>query len=68
MKNSNKYWLIYGLLWGIFLFIINDIVLPLIMDTPITQRKIIIGFIIWFVLGLLFGFTMKYVKKSESKS
>jgi hypothetical protein len=59
-------WWIEGLLLGLFMFVINDLLLnPLILGTPITLKKLLIGIPIWTIGGLFYGLTMKRIRESK---
>jgi len=66
-KISAKKWLIMGLVWGLFMYVIMIFIFPLIMQEEITQKSMLIGISIWLIGGLSFGFTMKIWMNSKGK-
>ena len=59
---ASKNWIVTGLIWGVFMFLIMDIALPLGRGEAIDTDNLLVGGLIWFAGGLLFGFTMKHVQ------
>ena len=45
-----------GLLWGGFMFLFMTFLFPLLDGTEITVKRILIGFPVWLVLGLIMGY------------
>ena len=58
-NNSWKYWILHGLVWAVFMFVIIELALPFFNEEPITWRNISIALPIWIIGGLAFGATMK---------
>ncbi|AUC16039.1 hypothetical protein BTO06_13120 [Tenacibaculum sp. SZ-18] len=54
-----KKWIKSGLVWGMIMFIIMTLMYPYFNDEEITTKKILIGFILWTIGGVLFGLTLK---------
>lgn len=52
-------WVVYGLLWGSFMFLTMSIILPLLDDVHLDGIRIIKSLVIWLVMGLAFGYIMK---------
>jgi hypothetical protein len=48
-----------GLVFGLFMFVFNDLILPLFEGESYKPLKLLGGFIIWMLGGLLFGYVMK---------
>jgi cytochrome b subunit of formate dehydrogenase len=73
-KKYNEYYrfILYGLVWGLFMFVIMGLFLPLIEGNEITWTLIIIDIITWTITGIALGFGLKYFLyrkggKQESK-
>ena len=65
---SKKTWIKTGLGWGAIMFLIMSIGFPYLEDTEITLTSLTIGFIVWTIAGLVFGYTMKsYMGKRGDK-
>ncbi|OYQ35458.1 hypothetical protein CHU92_10805 [Flavobacterium cyanobacteriorum] len=56
---ANKGWIAYGLMFGVSMFLIIDIVTPLLTDEAITCFHLAIGVPVWIVAGLGWGYFMK---------
>lgn len=66
---DQKRWPITGLVWGVLMYLLNVIVLPLIMDTEISAVSLLVGIPIWTLGGLAFGYTLyRYFKWKHSKT
>ena len=66
-KNTTKSWLRSGLLWGLFMFVSMTLIVPLIEQNPITLKSILIGFPIWLISGLGWGYIMKSIMNIKGK-
>lgn len=67
-KNTTRRWLISGLLFGLFMFIMMAIIYPLVTHQEITLRSLLISVPLWLIGGLGWGYTMKIVMiKIEKK-
>lgn len=77
MKADNKtyweeHWRLEGLGWGAFMFIITEIVLPLVEKEELIITKLAFALLYWLFAGLIYGFTSKlfmrwYYKRLEKK-
>lgn len=56
---ANKQWIATGIVWGFVMFLLGAIAIPYFFNEPITWKSVLIGFPIWLVGGLGYGFTMK---------
>lgn len=68
---SEKNWLINGLLFGLFLFILNTIILPYFYESELSYDWLILLEILLFslLLGLVYGYMMKrFVIWKQSKT
>lgn len=66
-RNTTKNWLKSGLIFGLFMFVTMQIILPLIEYKEITQKSILIGIPMWLICGLLWGVTMKWWMNKKEK-
>lgn len=64
---SGKKWIIHGLLWGLFMFIVMVFVFPYFEGEAITQRSILIGVPVWSLAGLGYGYTMKLFSEWQAR-
>lgn len=62
-------WFYTGLSWGLVMFLLMSLIYPLITKEPITTRSVIVGFIVWAIAGIVYGYAMKlFSSKKGSKS
>jgi hypothetical protein len=54
-----KSWVKFGLVWGTFMFLMMNIVFPLIDGNSLTIKSFIIGIPIWLIGGLIFGYVSR---------
>lgn len=66
-KNSTKSWLILGLFFGLFMYVVMMIIFPLIEGEKITQQNLLIGIPIWLIAGLGWGYFMKFWMNKKGK-
>lgn len=70
-KVTNPYdgfgWVKVGLGWGLFMYIIMTFIFPLIDQSTINLKSILIGIPIWVSAGLLFGLTSKKILGNKQK-
>jgi len=64
-ENSWKYWIIYGLVWGIFMLIIMNFIYPFFSGEQISWKNFLIALPIWIIGGLAFGAIMKFYKNQK---
>lgn len=63
-----KQWVTTGIAWGIFMFFLIAIALPYFQNEPITLKNVLIGFPLWILGGLGYGFSMKkYFEREHFK-
>ncbi len=58
-KNLTIHWLKFGLAWGLFMFGIMTFLSPFLQHKSITLRSVSIGFPVWLLAGLGWGYMMK---------
>lgn len=56
---EGKKWIKTGLSWGLIMFLLISIGLPLLLNEGITLTAILIGAVLWTIGGLGFGYFMK---------
>ncbi|OYQ46334.1 hypothetical protein CHU92_01540 [Flavobacterium cyanobacteriorum] len=59
-----KSWVKFGLVWGVFMFIMLNIVFPLLDGAQPELIKVLIGLPFWIIAGLIFG----YVSRKRTKT
>ncbi|MCO6483065.1 MAG: hypothetical protein J5I62_09745 [Flavobacteriales bacterium] len=57
---AGKGWIIQGLVWGAFMFIIMGIVYPLVEKEALTAGSLARALVLWLVAGLVYGWAMKH--------
>ena len=67
-KLSLKGWLIQGLGWAVFMFLIMSIFYPWATNEPITTNSILIGILAWFLGGMGYGLTMYFFFGRKAKT
>jgi hypothetical protein len=65
--NEARWWKT-GLGWGTFMFVLLEIFFPFLEKEPFELRKLIVGFVIWMMFGLLWAYTMKIYSKNGQAS
>ncbi len=66
-KSEKKNWIISGLIFGILMFLVNQIIFPLIKGEKITSQVFLIWLPIWLVGGLGWGFVMRWWYRRQEK-
>lgn len=61
-----KHWAVYGILWGLFMYVVMTFIVPLIRAEEITTRQILTAIPIWLIGGLIFGYINKLIKDREA--
>ena len=59
-----KSWIKFGLIWGVFMFLILNIAFPLFDNEPLDTKKMLVSFPFWMVGGLIFGYVSR--KKTDN--
>ena len=65
---DKKHWIFTGLSFGILMFVLMAVVMPIIQSRTITIKGLGIQFVTWMIGGLVFGFTMKLYVQAKGKS
>ena len=67
--STTKQWIATGLSWGLLMFIAMVLVFPLVVEgESYTWKKIVLGFFLWMIGGLGFGYLNKALRESDSMS
>ena len=67
-KIKAKKWLKEGLSWGLFMYIIMNVVAPLIVGEDITKPGLLLGLPMWLIIGFGWGFVMKLWMNRKGKA
>lgn len=62
-----KSWMKFGLIWGVVMFIILNIIFPLVDGEKIIVGKLLLFFPLWLVFGIIFGYISQSRKKKLDK-
>jgi hypothetical protein len=67
MRNENTIptWILIGLLWGFFMFLVMEIATPFAEGIPLQIGKIAMKLILWIVVGLAYGYTVHLVERRK---
>ena len=55
-KNAKKHWILLGLFWGFFMFLVMAIATPWAEGAQLEADRVAIKFVIWMVTGLAYGY------------
>ena len=58
-----KKWVRSGLLWGLILYVITMVLVPLIDGEKFKTSKLLLGIPLWVIVGLTMGYLFKWKKK-----
>ena len=56
---SKNNWVRTGLVWGVLMYLLTTFLFPYLNGEEIETKEILLGFPLWVVAGLIFGFTLK---------
>jgi hypothetical protein len=59
-----KSWIKFGVGWGIFMFLMMNVIFPLFDKKEVGMQEMLISFPLWLMGGLLFG----YVSRGKNTS
>jgi uncharacterized membrane protein YdjX (TVP38/TMEM64 family) len=63
-----KNWILHGLFWGFFMFLMMAIAIPFAEDQPLTLKSLSLKFVFWMIGGLVYGFIMQKIEaKGKNK-
>jgi len=61
-RYEGKWWILNGVIWGIIMLCIMELLFPLFTNQEIDPMKVLSrGLPLWIIGGLCYGFTMKLV-------
>jgi len=58
-------WMLKGLLWGFFMFLVMAIATPYAEGIPLQPVKLLIKFLIWMVVGLAYGYSVHWMDRKK---
>lgn len=69
-KKTGVHWLIEGLVWGMVMFFMMEVLLPLATNAGYRMPKLLFSFGFWVIGGLCYGglvqlFRTRYVKNKK---
>jgi hypothetical protein len=64
---AKKGWIAYGLMFGVIMFLLMEIMTPLLTDEAITGFHLAIGVPVWLGAGLGWGYFMKLFSGKQGK-
>lgn len=62
-----KSWVRFGLIWGVAMFIILNIIFPLVDGDELIFNKLLVFFPVWLIFGVIFGYISQSRKKKIDK-
>jgi hypothetical protein len=69
VEQRKNFWVIEGLIWGLFMFVIMGLIFPFLTGEDNGLREIALYLLVWLLGGLAYGYTMHWFRKrSSSKS
>jgi len=60
-----KSWVKFGLIWGVFMFIMINIIFPLFDGETKSLKEMLVSLLLWLPGGLLFGYLSRNKKPQE---
>lgn len=67
-KTKYKNWLRSGLIFGVIMFVLMQLIYPLIQNSEITPRNLLLTLPIWLLGGLAWGLSMKWWMNRKGQS
>jgi hypothetical protein len=67
MKSKHTKWLVFGLIWGVFNFIIVCVFLPYYKNDPLDYNNLLQTFFIWLLSGMGFGLFIGFINRKYNK-
>ena len=58
-------WLLAGMVFGVFMYVLMEILFPLIQGESLTQKRLLIGIPAWLIGGLIFGLITKWLNRKR---
>lgn len=60
-----KSWVKFGLVWGIFMFLVINVGFPIWDNVALDYQKMLISLPIWIIGGLIFGYVSRRKKTDK---
>jgi hypothetical protein len=61
MIASKKRWWLFGLFWGAFMFLFQEILFPVSQHEPLAMKGMVTGVLYWGIAGLIFAWILSKV-------
>ena len=67
MQNENvkSKWILRGLSWGVFMFLVMAIAMPYAEGVQLNDGKLLVKLVFWLVAGLAYGFTVHLIDRKK---
>jgi hypothetical protein len=65
-EKAKPVWMLRGLLWGGFMFLVMEIATPFADGIQLETSKVLMKLVLWIVMGLAYGYTVNLVEKRKS--
>lgn len=62
-----KNWIVQGFTWALIMSLLLDIVFPLMSEKALNPTRIIVGFVVWSVIGLGLSYYNHRKNKGQKK-
>ena len=62
-----KNWIKFGVIWGVFMFLILNVGFPLYDGDKLDIKRMVISFPVWIIFGLIFGYVSRSRKNTSKK-
>ncbi len=59
LNDSSRPWWVNGLIFAVLMFVCMTLIFSYLIGDPITSTRLIIGALVWSVVGLAYGYAMK---------
>lgn len=58
-------WILKGLIFGFFMFLIMAIATPIAEGAQLQTEKLIVKLILWLLMGLAYGYTVNLIERKK---
>jgi hypothetical protein len=65
-EKTKPVWMLRGLLWGGFMFLVMEIATPFADGIQLETGKVLMKLVLWLVAGQAYGYTVHLVEKRKS--
>ena len=62
---TKSQWLLTGVVFGVFMYVLMEILFPLIEGESLTQKRLLLGIPAWLIGGVIFGLIMKWFNRKR---